>query len=175
MQDCQRFVPNPQASRSGSTILILRQMKWKQRIPGDVPRGPCQTAQPDQAWRFQRGWDPARNQAESGASPQIGGIGTSPAKDSPGSLGGSVSKGLVAPGGAQGHRREARCRTMGWEGRSAPCVGTEQCGPAQPGPHQTATHNGSLRQADNSALSGREQPHPLHLFLSGSCKRIPWK
>lgn len=137
-------------------------------IPGDVPRGPCQTAQLGQAWRFQRGWDRARNQAESGASPEVGGIGTSPAKGSPGSLGGSVSKGLTPPGGARGHRRKAKCCIMGWEGRSALCMGTEQCCPAKPGPHQTAKHNGSLRQADNSALSGQRPLgwHPLRLCFS---------
>lgn len=75
---------------------------------------------------------------------------------------------LTPPGGHRILPGAARCQIMGWEGSTSLYLGTEQCCPAQPGPQQTAKHNGSLRQADNSALSGRGHPgwHPLPLCFS---------
>lgn len=57
---------------------------------------------------------------------------------------------------------------MDWEGRISLSMDTEQCCPARPSPYQTAKHNGSVRQAYNSALSGQGQSgwHPLYLCFS---------
>lgn len=70
-----------------------------------------------------------------------------------------------------GHRLtvgEAECQIMGWEGRPLSGMGMVWGCPALQGPHQTANHKASLRQADNSALSIQAQPgwHSLHLCFS---------
>lgn len=157
--------------------------KWNggKDIPGAVPRVPVR--QPDQARRLQRAawraprWGQARDQAESGVSPRVGKQAEAQPEAAPGTWGGgggvsaesamgphlpSCSPLLVGTGSSLGRQ------IMGWEGSTSLYMGTEQCCPAQPGPHQTAKHNGSLRQADNSALSGRGQPgwHPLPLCFS---------
>lgn len=75
---------------------------------------------------------------------------------------------LTLPGGAQDHGRGSQMPDNGLGGQNLSLRGTERCCPAQPGPRQTAQHKGSLRQADNSALSGRGRAgwHPLHLCFS---------
>ena len=112
------------------------------------------------------GWNPG---SETGVLPRVGQTGTSPGSGSPRNQQWphlpSCSPLLL------GHRliiREAECQIVGWKGRPLSGMGMVWGCPALPGPHQTANHKASLRQADNSALSIQAQPgwHSLHLCFS---------
>lgn len=139
LQDCQGFVWNPQAHRSGgSTQVLIFERNEAETKPFQGMRPEVPVRQHDQAQRFQRaGWwalerHQARKQAELGASPATGKSGTSPARGSPKNLGAESATGRRLPSRLPPWRgtgsSSGKLDAAEWAGRAEPLsMGTEQC------------------------------------------------